>query len=143
MMGERGSVSIVVAAIVAMALVLIAGAADLGRVLGAKAQARTAADAAALAAVQELALPTNLDPAAVAADYASRNGAVLVSCSCAAGTTDATVEVAVTVDAFILFPGQRTVTAAARAVVDLPSSPSPTPSAFPSMGTSPSPSAIE
>jgi len=131
MKGERGSISIVSAAIAAMALVVIAGAADLGRVLGAKAEARSAADAAALAAVQELALPTSLDPSTVAAEYASRNGAALLSCTCAAGTTEATVVVAVAVGDLVLFPGQRTVTVAARAIVDLSSSPSPTPSASP------------
>jgi Putative Flp pilus-assembly TadE/G-like len=52
---ERGSVSIVVVALMAMALVLAMGAADLARVLTGAARAQTAADAAALAAAQELA----------------------------------------------------------------------------------------
>ena len=60
---EHGSVSIVVAAIVLLALVLSVGVADVARVLVARSHARTAADAAALAVAQELALPSGVDPA--------------------------------------------------------------------------------
>ena len=122
---ERGSVSIVVAAIVLLALVLSVGVADVGRVLVARSHARSAADAAALAAAQELALPSGTDPAGVAADYAGRNGAVLTDCSCAPGTLDATVTVSIVVDGFLLVTGTRTVTVRARAVVDLPVEPPP------------------
>ena len=73
---ERGSVSVVVAAIVLLALVLSVGVTDVARVLVARSHARTAADAAALAVAQELALPSGTDPADVAADYAARNGAI-------------------------------------------------------------------
>ena len=83
---ERGSVSIVVAAIVVLALVFSLGVTDVARVLVARSHARTAADAAALAAAQELALPSGADPADIAAGYAERNGAVLNDCVCAAGT---------------------------------------------------------
>ena len=79
---ERGSVSIVVAAIVLLALVLSVGVADVARVLVARSHARTAADAAALAAAQELALPSGATPADVAADYAERNDAILDDCVC-------------------------------------------------------------
>ncbi len=123
---ERGSVSIVVSAIVLLALVLSLGVADVARVLVARSHARTAADAAALAAAQELALPTGADPADVAAAYAERNDAILSDCLCAAGRTDATVTVSIVVDGFLLVTGTRTVTARARAVVDMPGEPPPT-----------------
>jgi secretion/DNA translocation related TadE-like protein len=117
---DRGSVSVVVAAAVAMALVVTMGAADVGRALVARARAEAVADLAALAAAQELALPSGADPASIAADYADRNGARLVSCSCAAGTSEAVVEVAVPVSGFLLPLADRDVVRVARAVVDLP-----------------------
>jgi Flp pilus assembly protein TadG len=121
-------VSVVVAAIVLVALVLSLGASDVGRVLIARSRARTAADAAALAVAQELALPEGRDPAEVAADYAARNGAALVACSCAASTFDATVTVSIVVGGLLLVVGDRVVEAAARAVVDLPpATPTPAP----------------
>ena len=120
MRAQRGSISIVVAAIVLLALVLSVGVSDVARVLVARSHARTAADAAALAAAMELALPSGADPTDVAADYAAQNGARLTGCSCAAGTLDATVTVSIVVDGFLLVTGARTVTARARAVVDLP-----------------------
>ena len=93
--------------------------------LVARSHARTAADAAALAAAQELALPSGADPADVAAVYAERNDAILTDCICAAGTFDAMVTVSIVVDGFLLVTGTRTVTARARAVVDLPGEPPP------------------
>jgi len=118
---ERGSVSVVVAAAVGMALVVSMGAADVGRALIARSRAEAVADLAALAAAQELAFPSGVDPAAFAADYAERNGARLVSCSCTEGTLEATVEVAVPVRGFLLPIADRDVIGVARAVVDLPS----------------------
>jgi Flp pilus assembly protein TadG len=117
---ERGSVSIVVVALMAVALVLAIGVADLARVLTRAARARTAADAAALAAVQELALPSDLEPVDLAATYAERNGAVLTACSCEAGGTEAVVTVTVQVGSLMLAPDDRVVTARARAVVQVP-----------------------
>jgi secretion/DNA translocation related TadE-like protein len=101
-------------------LVLVLGVTDVGRVLIARSKARTAADAAALAAADELALPTGADPAALAAEYARRNGADLTACTCAVGTFEAVVMVEVTTGDLLLFPGVRVVVARARAVVDLP-----------------------
>ena len=118
--GERGSVSIVVAAGVAVVLVLTMGVADLGRVLTARGRARVAADAAALAAAQELAVPTGLDPAALAAEYAEANGAEIVSCGCAVGTSEARVVVRVPLGDLLLVPGAPTIDSRSRAVVDLP-----------------------
>jgi len=119
--GERGSVSVLLAAGILVVLVLVLGVTDLGRVLIARSKARTAADAAALAAADELALPTGADPAALAAEYATLNGADLTACTCRAGTFEAVVMVEVTTGDLLLFPGVRVVVARARAVVDLPS----------------------
>jgi len=118
--GEHGSVSVVVAAAVGMSLVVTMGAADVGRALIARSRAEAVADLAALAAAQELALPSGADPTSIAADYADRNDARLVSCSCAAGTSEAIVEVAVAVRGFLLPLADREVIGTARAVVDLP-----------------------
>ncbi|MGZ4131699.1 MAG: Rv3654c family TadE-like protein [Actinomycetota bacterium] len=117
---ERGSVSIVLMAGIVVTLVLSMGVADLARVLVVRSRARTAADAAALAAAQELAVPTGADPAAIASSYASANGAELTACSCTPGTADAVVEVRVGVGPLLLFTDTQTVVARARAIVDLP-----------------------
>jgi secretion/DNA translocation related TadE-like protein len=130
--GERGSVTVVTAAVIGLAFVVTLGAADVGRVLIARSQARTAADAAALAAVQELALPTGKAPADVAADYAARNGAVLTACTCEPATFEAVVQVSVENHGLLLVPGPRRVVARARAIVSLP--PTPTPTSSPSIG---------
>lgn len=118
---ESGSVSVLVAAVVAALVVLSMGAADVARVLHAAAQAQTAADAAALAAAQALAIdeqgPT---PASLAGEYAARNGAALQTCVCEPGTFVATVSVSVSVGDLFLIAGARTVLARARAEVDLP-----------------------
>ena len=120
MSGQRGSVSVLLAAGILIVMVLVLGVTDLGRVLIARSKARTAADAAALAAADELALPSGADPAELAADYAARNGADLTACTCAGGTFEADVMVQVTIGDLLLFPGARVVVARARAVVDLP-----------------------
>lgn len=117
---QEGSASVVVAAIVAMVVVLALGAADVGRVIAAAGRSQTAADAAALAAAQELAIPSGLDPQSVAAEYAARNGAALVDCACSMGTFEASVEVRVDVGDLFLFGGGRAVVAKARAVVETP-----------------------
>ncbi|HTG48711.1 MAG TPA: Rv3654c family TadE-like protein [Actinomycetota bacterium] len=118
---ERGSVSIVLAAGILVVLVLTMGVADLGRVLAGRARARTGADAAALAAAQELAYPSGLEPETLAADYAARNGGELVACACATGSFEVTVEVRAPVGDLTLVPGSFSITQQARAVVDLPS----------------------
>ncbi len=117
---ECGSVSVVLAAGVAATLVLTMGVADLATVLAARSAARTAADAAALAAAQELGYPTGADPEALAATYAAANGAELTSCTCEAGSFEATIEVRASAGDLLLVPGAPWVVARARAVVDLP-----------------------
>jgi secretion/DNA translocation related TadE-like protein len=117
---EDGSVSVVVAAAVGMALVVTMGAADVGRALLARSRAEAVADLVALAAAQELALPSGTEPTAVAGDLAEVNGARLVSCSCSEGSAEAVVRVAVDVRGFLLAIPDREVVGIARAVVDLP-----------------------
>lgn len=120
MNGERGSASVVVAAVLAALVTLAMGAADVARVLRAAADAQTAADAAALAAVHEQAIPSGLEPSGLAAEYAARNGAELTACVCDIGAFESLVSVRVPVGALFLFPDDRVATAQARAVVDFP-----------------------
>jgi secretion/DNA translocation related TadE-like protein len=117
MTAERGSVTVLTAATLLIALVLAMGCADIGRVLVARERAQTAADASALAAAQELAIPGGRDPSEVAADYATRNGATLTACDCAVDGTEATVTVTVDAGSLLLFPGERTASARAKAIV--------------------------
>jgi Flp pilus assembly protein TadG len=111
----------VVAGVVAALVVLSMGAADVARVLHAASTAQTAADAAALAAAQALAIeeegPTTQD---LASEYAARNGAALEACECEPGTFVATVSVRMAVGDLFLVGGDRRVLARARAEVDLP-----------------------
>jgi secretion/DNA translocation related TadE-like protein len=113
---ERGSVTIVMAAVLMVGCVLVLVSVDLLRVLQAKAEAQTAADAAALAAAQEIAMPTGRTPQQAAGDYAGRNGGTLVACACAPGTTQATVAVRI-VTSLVFLGGRRTVLQRARAVI--------------------------
>jgi secretion/DNA translocation related TadE-like protein len=114
---ERGSVTILVAVILLLTGVLALASVDVLRALEAKARAQTAADAAALAAAQEMVLSSFNDPAAAAAEYAQRNGAALLDCDCPAGGSQAVVHVEVPVR--LVFVGSdRTVSGRARAVVE-------------------------
>jgi DNA topoisomerase-1 len=118
---ERGSASIVVAAILAVVLVLGAGAGDLARVVIAASRAQTAADAAALAAARELAVPSQAEPATLAAEYAALNGGELLECTCMPGAFEAVVLVEVPVGPLLLSPDDHVATARARAVVEVAS----------------------
>ena len=118
MSSERGSVSLVAAGVLVVVLIFSLGAADVGRVLVAQARARTAADAAALAAAQELAIPGPVTPEDEARDFAARNDGDLVSCDCDVGSGEAVAEVRVPVGALFLGSDDRWVWARARAVVD-------------------------
>jgi secretion/DNA translocation related TadE-like protein len=120
MMRERGSVSVVVAAAIAMTLVVTMGAADVGRAALARSRAEAVADLTALAAAQSLALSATVDPIEDAQRFAVANGARLVSCTCAAGSFEATVTVALDVEGFLLPIADRVVLASARAVVEVP-----------------------
>jgi secretion/DNA translocation related TadE-like protein len=117
--GQRGSATVLLMAALSFATVLVVFTADLSRASEGRGRAQLAADAAALAAAQELALPSGRAPAELAAGYASRNGAVLVACRCETGTDEAVVTVEV--DIGLPFLGQtRVVRAVARAVVAAP-----------------------
>jgi secretion/DNA translocation related TadE-like protein len=115
--GERGSVTVVAAAVMALVAVFTMGAADVGKALVARERAQAAADAAALAAAQELVMPSGRAPAELAAEYAARNGATLSRCLCAAGSTEAFVETQVPVEGLLLVPGDHEAVAVARATI--------------------------
>jgi secretion/DNA translocation related TadE-like protein len=117
---ERGSVSVVAAAILLATMVVTLGAADLARVLIAASRAQTAADAGALGAAQSLAFPGEIAPASVAADLAARNGGRMLVCDCEPGTLEARVQVEVSVGRLFLSPDDLVVGARARAIVELP-----------------------
>jgi hypothetical protein len=102
-----------------LACILALFGADLVRAATGRARAQAAADAAALAAAQELVAPSGRSPAQLAADYAQRGGAWLVACRCSAEADEAVVRVAMHVT--LPFLGQtRTLEASARAVVATP-----------------------
>jgi secretion/DNA translocation related TadE-like protein len=91
---ERGGVSVLMVAVVVIGLVLSLGAARLGGALVGRARADTAADAAALAAADALALGRGEADARLAArDIAASNHARLVSCACSGTTAEVVVEV--------------------------------------------------
>lgn len=115
--GQRGSVTVVAAGMMAVIVVAAMGVADVGKALIAREHAQQAADAAALGAAQELAIPTGRGPVEWATDYAQRNGATLTRCTCATGSADALVSVALPVGRLLLIPGDHVVTASARAIV--------------------------
>jgi hypothetical protein len=102
---DRGSITLLSAAVLAALVVLAMGAADVARVLPA---------AQALAIDEE-----GPEPGTLAGEYAERNGAVLETCSCERGTFEATVSVRLLVGDLFLVAGDRTVRARARAQVDL------------------------
>jgi secretion/DNA translocation related TadE-like protein len=95
---ERGAMSIVMVGILVLGIALLLGAARVGAALLALGRAETAADAAALAAADALALGGNSARAeADAADSAAANGARLVSCQCSGRFATVTVVVDVPV----------------------------------------------
>ena len=114
---ERGSVTVLSAGAMVLAAVLVLSSVDVMRAVQGGAKAQTAADAAALAAAQEIALPSGSTPSEMASRFAELNGAALVTCTCEPGSSEAVVEVAFTVD--LLFVGlDREVHAHARAVIE-------------------------
>jgi secretion/DNA translocation related TadE-like protein len=113
-------VSILAAAVLMMVVVMALATSDVARALDAAARAQSAADAAALAAAQQILEPSSGEtPADVAARYAERNGAALVECDCAEGATEAVATVRVEIAGLLLLRSGRSATATARAVIDL------------------------
>jgi secretion/DNA translocation related TadE-like protein len=91
---ERGSVTILMVAVVVIGVVLSLGAGRLGGAIVGRARADTAADAAALAAADALALGEDANAAGAAARAtAARNDARLVSCVCIGTTAEVVVDV--------------------------------------------------
>ena len=91
---ERGATTIVVIGVFVLGMALMLGAARLGVAMLARARAETAADAAALAAADTLALGGDATAAGdQAAAIAEANGARLVACDCSGRFATATVEV--------------------------------------------------
>jgi Flp pilus assembly protein TadG len=108
------------AGIIAVLVMLLLLSVDAAHLLAAAARAETAADAAALGAAQELAFSTGSTPEAQAQRFAAANGAELVSCACAQGSTEAVVTVRVVAGGMLALPDGRVIERTARGVVDLP-----------------------
>ena len=121
--GERGGVSIVMLAVLVVGLLLAMGAARLGGALIGRARAESAADAAALAAADRLALGGGAGEAREAASTtAASNDARLVSCDCAGTEAEVVVEVDVPAWGALSGPARARARAEVRpeCVVDLP-----------------------
>ena len=89
---DRGQTTVLVAMVVGVGLLLAVGLAQLGRAVVGRAQARTVADAAALAAVVEE--PSGPGAGRRAADaVAARNGAVVVGYRVEAGAVEVEVRI--------------------------------------------------
>lgn len=117
---EDGNASLAVIGGVAFVMALSLLVADLTSILIARAQAQTAADAAALAAAAETLPGSRGSPQSEASRFATANGATLVACQCSLGRDDAIVEVEVGVRFLVLDSlGKVTVGARARAESDL------------------------
>jgi secretion/DNA translocation related TadE-like protein len=93
---ERGATTVVMIGVVVLGLALTLGAARLGTAVVARARADSAADAAALAAADMIALGRGPAAATTAArDTATANGADLVRCACEGRFPTVVVEVGV------------------------------------------------
>jgi secretion/DNA translocation related TadE-like protein len=119
MTSERGSMTVLVAAVVAIVALLALGVGEVGRVVALRQTAQTAADAAALGAAPVTFLGP-ASPEAEARRLAAENGATLIGCTC---TFDPvwrarTVVVRVAVDAGLGWLGIHTVNAEAAAEFD-------------------------
>lgn len=106
-----------VASALGLAAILSALSADVSRMATARVRAQTAADSAALAAAQELVVPSSVSPAEVADEFAGYHGATVTECRCDPGSEEALVRVELGVSLPFL-GGERRVTAEARAVVE-------------------------
>jgi secretion/DNA translocation related TadE-like protein len=114
---QRGSVSVLSIIVVVLAAALMFGVARVGLAAVLRTRAENAADAAALAAADQLALGhSTADAWDAAAATARANGAHLLQCSC----SGAAAEVAVALDVTLPF-GFPVVQGRARAEVDIAS----------------------
>lgn len=96
-MGESGNSSVALVGGVAMVLVFALGLTDLAVFFLARTRAQTAADSAALAAAAELIPGLGTEPEGKAREFAEANGAKLVACECALGSSIAEVSVSIPV----------------------------------------------
>lgn len=119
---ERAGVTLVAAALMAVMLLVGVVLHDIAAIYGARGEAQTAADAAAKAAGLELTpyFGVGSDPRGAAREYASRNGAELLECSCGAGGRYAwvTVRVSMGVDLLVMGGRKAEVTATACCYLD-------------------------
>jgi len=91
---ESGNVSVLLTAIIVVAVLLCGAIAGLGGAVVQKSRANNAADAAALAAAGGLALGRAPSAAcAVARSTAAANGARLLTCVCGSGAAEVTVAI--------------------------------------------------
>ena len=98
MTGDRGGITILMVAVCALVATIGVATAALGVLFDARERAATAAEAAALAAAVATYPPTGAGmPESLAAEYAARNNAEMVSCWCPVDGTLQTRVVAVTV----------------------------------------------
>jgi hypothetical protein len=103
--GEHGSATVLVATIVGLVLTAVIGLGSLTILYGARTEAGTAADAAALAAAVATYPPAGAGtPGAEAARYATANGAVVVSCTCTVDPSFAIRTVTVIVEKQVSVP---------------------------------------
>jgi len=113
---ESGSVTVLMAVAVVVAGLLCYGVARVGVAAVLRTRAENAADAAALAAADRLALGEGSQAARAAADATARdNMARLVECDCTGGAAEVVVEL----DVGVPIPGFPPVQARARAEIDL------------------------
>ncbi|MDD3719634.1 MAG: pilus assembly protein TadG-related protein [Actinomycetota bacterium] len=119
---ERAGVTLVAAALMAVMLLVGVVLHDVAAIYGTRGRAQTAADAAAKAAGLELTpyFGVGSDPHGAAREYAARNGAELLECTCGAGGRYVWVTVRVSMGAHLLLVGGRRakVTATARCYLD-------------------------
>lgn len=118
---DRGAMAMAMAGVVAIVGVLSVAVAALGMLYGAKTQATTAADAAALAAAVASYPPASgRHPAVAAAEIADANGATVVACICSRDTSleARTVEVMTVVVVDVPVFGTVTVKGVSRAEFD-------------------------
>jgi len=121
MSSDRGGITIFVLGWVAVIAVIGVAATSVGTLLTAREEAYTAAEAAALAAAVATYPPAASEsPAALAAEYAARNQARLISCRCPVDLSVRSRTVTVTTGRDVEVPifGLVTVRAAARSEFD-------------------------
>lgn len=120
---DQGNAAIALVGGVALVMVFLLGLSDLAVLYLARTRAQTAADSASLAAAAELIPGLGVDPQGKAQEFASANGARLIDCRCALGSSVAEVSVAVPVALTLpAFSDVREMKARSRAEVTAPAS---------------------